>query len=384
MLDLFLKSLSNHLAWWFSSLWPGKHKAAPLGLSRLCFLLLGYPLFLSVQLAHWLGFLFDEILFSAYRKTPVLAPVFISGIPRSGTTFLHRALAAEERYTYFTTWEAALAPSITERKIIRLLAALDRIVGGPIKGLFHALLAKGTGDFNTVHQVGLDAPEEDYLALLPIGACFILLLAFPFSKELEALVQLERMPQNERSRLIEFYKRCLQKHLYCHPGKTLLSKNAAFATWCPALIETFPDAKILLCIREPDTALSSQLSSLTPARKLFGTDPDGRHTAERFCSIYRHAYQSLAELLQSTTPSQVAIIAQSDLKNDPSGTIQTALKQLAMPLPASLSQLPPTAASKHQHQPGEFSVDSQPIRDCMLPAYEALLRSDHRSTPTTH
>lgn len=383
MLGLFFKSLYCHLGWWLASLWPGKHEGAPLGLTRLLFLLLGYPLFLTLQLLHWLGFLLDEILFYKYRQVEVRSPVFITGIPRSGTTFLHRTLAQDNRFTYFNTWEAVLAPSITEQKIVGLITRLDRVIGSPFKRLIYASINKGSGDFNAIHEVGLEAPEEDYLALLPAGTCFILYLAFPFSKDLRNLARLNRLPMAQGKALTRYYKRCLQKHLYCNPGKQLLSKNAAFSTWTTALQAEFPDAKFILCIRRPDTALSSQLSSLTPARKLFGTDPDGSHTAKSFTKLYAHSYKTLREFIERSEDSQVAIIEQSDLKTHPGETIASALAQLGLESAAHLEQIRSSGSSSHHHHPEDFLIDTEEIEHCMQPAYEAMLQRRNRSLPST-
>ena len=144
---LFLRSLGLHLGCWLRSFWPGAHPGAPLSLRRAFFLLIVYPLFLAVQLLHWLGFLLDELLFPHYRKTAVQRPVFITGIPRSGTTFVHRTLAKDPRFTSLSTWEALIAPSITQRKILRALAAADRRIGAPLRRMVDWLLRRGSGDF---------------------------------------------------------------------------------------------------------------------------------------------------------------------------------------------------------------------------------------------
>jgi len=365
-----------HLCWWLASFWPGKHPGAPVRPGRLLFLLLGYPLFFVLQVLHWLGFALDALFFGGYRKVGIESPVFILGIPRSGTTFLHRTLAADPSYTSFTTWEAALAPSITERKLIGLISRLDRAFGAPGRRLLKFCLNRSKGNFDAIHEVDLSAPEEDYLSLLPAGACFILLLAFPFSTELAALARLDQLPEDRRRAILRFYKSCLQRHLYCHRGKRLLSKNAAFASWCSALREAFPDAKFLVCIREPERALSSQLSSLAPARRLFGTDPDGKQTAARFTGIYAHTYQSLARFVTSTEREQTAVICQNKLRAGPAGTIRAALHALSLAMPPGLEELQPAPSSSHQHTLSEFSIDTEKIERCMRPAYESMLEVD--------
>jgi len=378
-MKLFFQSLIRHFAWWAASLWPQRHEGAPLGGRRLLFLLLFYPAFLALQLMHWLGFLCDECLFPAYRKIEVKAPVFVLGIPRSGTTFLHRALAKDRRqFTSFSTWEAILAPSITERKLIGLLKTTDRALGAPAHKLVKALLRAASGDFDDIHEVALGAPEEDYLSLLPAGACFILLLAFPFSPHLRQLARFDAMPAKQRQRLLHFYKRALQRHLYCHPGKRLLSKNAAFPSWAGALHAAFPDAKFLTCVRAPASALSSQLSSLAPARAFFGTDPDGATTTRIFSEIYAHSYESLSGFIDSTGPSQVALIEQSDMKAAPAETIGSALKQLGLDLNAPLNGLQPAKPSAHRHDPSDFSLNIDKIQGCMTPYYERMLQSPNR------
>lgn len=377
-MHLFFQSLIRHFAWWIASLRPGQHEGAPLGGRRLLFLLLFYPAFLALQLVHWLGFLCDEILFGGYRKVAIQAPVFVLGIPRSGTTFLHRTLAEDRvRFTSFSTWEAILAPSITERKLIGLLKSLDRGLGAPLHKLVRKLLRSASGDFDTIHQVGLSEPEEDYLSLLPVGGCFILLLAFPFSPQLRQLARLDEMPAKQRERLLHCYKRALQRHLYCHPGKRLLSKNAAFSTWAGALHATFPDARFLICVRAPCSALSSQLSSLAPARALFGTDPDGTSTTPMFTELYTHSYRSLSEFIESTPPSRAALIEQSDMKAAPAATIGKAAKQLGLDHNA-LNKLQPAKPSAHRHAPDDFSLDPDAIQRCMNPHYAKMLQSSNR------
>ncbi|MEM6704121.1 MAG: sulfotransferase, partial [Acidobacteriota bacterium] len=57
-------------------------------LALLVFLLIFVPL----QCVHWLGFLLDELFYRGYRRVRIERPLFILGLPRSGTTHLHRTL----------------------------------------------------------------------------------------------------------------------------------------------------------------------------------------------------------------------------------------------------------------------------------------------------
>lgn len=385
MLAVFFRSIGLHLSWFVRSLIPGKHDAAPLSLRRFTFLLLGYPFFLAFQLLHWFGFLLDELLFPGYRKVQIIEPVFISGIPRSGTTFVHRTLATDsEQFSSVSTWEAALAPSITERKIIRILAAIDRLIGAPIDKAIHRFTAKAAGDFNDVHEVDLSGPEEDYLWLLPAGSCFIMLMAFPFSDCLKRTALLHQMPSDRRDQLLDFYLNCIRRHLYCAPeGRRLLSKNAAFGTWVTSLASRLPDAHFLLCVREPERGLSSQLSSLESARRLFATDSDGRATTATFTEVFTENYSELAKLDDTPAAERIAFLEQEDLRKDPAGILGAALELVAITpgpnLIQHLNSLTPHQESRHKHSAAGFGLKNIQIDVCLKPPYQMILQSERRA-----
>ena len=384
MLALFIRSLGLHFGWFFRSFWPGSHKDAPIGVLRILFLLLIYPGICSVQLIHWLGFLMDEILFPHYKKVEIKAPLFISGIPRSGTTFVHRTLVQNSTgFTCFKMWEAILAPSITERKCIRAIARIDKVLGGFARTRLFALLRKGTAALDDIHEVSLTSPEEDYLTLLPFGGCFIMAFAFPFSVDLRSLGQLETLNDETRERLLQGYHRCLQKHLFCAgENARLLSKNAAFSSWLPSLRLTYPDAKFIICIREPARALSSQLSSLAGARKVFGTDPDGRFSSSLMLDTFASNYRSLAQFINDTRyDGSTAVIEQSDLRKQPGALIAKAVEQLKLESNCDLERLHallPSSPSAHKHQLTDYSVDSERMKVCIEPSYREILRSEPR------
>ena len=141
----------------------------------------------------------------------------MTGIPRSGTTFLHRTLAVDhERYTTLTTWEALLAPSIVQRKIIHALACLDQRLGGLGQRGVNALTRRLAGGLDDIHEVGLEAAEEDYLALAAGGR--LLYHAAGLSLLLLACsswaIWISRCRQRGVKRLLSFYYSCLQRHLY--------------------------------------------------------------------------------------------------------------------------------------------------------------------------
>lgn len=387
MFSLCIQSYQRYLTWWFSSFKQSQRKIAPLGLARLGFLCVLFPLFLLLQTIHWIGFFIDEICFRDYRRIRVESPVFITGIPRSGTTFLHRTLAADHaQFTSVSTWEALLAPSITERRCIHALQWVDAKLGHIFGRCLRACIKLCSGKMEDIHEIDLAAPEEDYLCLLPYASCFILYLAFPQAEWLRGMATLQTLPKEQVDRTLQTYKRILQKHMYLAPkGKRLLSKNAAFASWTPELIKHFPDARIVLCIRDPKSGLSSQLSSLAPARAAFGTDPMGTHTTAAFTQIFEHNYKLLAAQMEAASEERLVILDQSDMEQAPADVITKALHRLEISpselLQAEVSQLRPRTKSPHQHSAEAQGIDLNQVKICLDPAYQAMLQSSLRIRP---
>ena len=128
-----------------------------------------WPLFVLLQAINGAGLLLDYLLFPDFRRVRVREPLFVVGVPRSGTTFLHRLLAGDcERFTTTALWELIFAPSITQRFFWRGVGRLDALVGAPLSRVFFRLERWVLGGLDDVHQTGLRDPEEDYLALLPV------------------------------------------------------------------------------------------------------------------------------------------------------------------------------------------------------------------------
>jgi len=264
-------------------------------LRRLRLLVL-FPLFMLLQAVHAACLILDHLLFPGFRRVELRRPVFVLGVPRSGTTFLHRELARDDRFCAPRTWEVLFAPSLCQRHIVRAVLYLDLLIGRPVARLVNRVAAHNLEAMDDVHPVALDAPEEDYLALLPSGGCFFAYLAFPRSPAFDALSRLDRLPPRRRERLLEHYHGLLQRQLYFHGAEQILSKNAAFAGWGRFLAERYPDAHFVLCIREPAAALASQLNSLAGARAAFASFPDDLAFEAAFEEHYATWWQELARM----------------------------------------------------------------------------------------
>ncbi len=309
-------------------------------LHRLLVLLLFLPLFLGLQFMHWIGFLIDEILFRGYRDIEVREPVFVLGVPRSGTTFMHRLLAHHDNFTTFTTWECFLAPSITERYLWLGLGAIDRRVGRPLGRLLGWLEGRVFGWLDDVHPMSFDAPEEDYFALLPVLCCFILIVPFPEAAWLWRLGRFDRdASPGERARLLRWYRRCLQRHLYVRgQDKVLLSKNASFAGMAGSLIDEFPDCRLILCERDALAVIHSQFNSLQGGMRLFAVSENDSRFKHKLLDCLNFYYENLDAVSARHPGEQVYRVPLWSLSSEPRRVMEEVAADLKLRIPASLEQ----------------------------------------------
>jgi hypothetical protein len=190
----------------------------------------------------------------------VREPVFIIGLPRSGTTHMHRLLAKDPQFTSFRLWEIMLAPSIVQKKLFKALGVLDRKLGNPASRFI--LRFEKEKLKNKFHETGLFKPEEDDPILLHIFSSFFLVFMFPLDEYVRRFSRFDlEIPAAERIRIMKFYQQCVQRHLYVFgKEKRFLSKNPAFSPKIQSIKETFPDAKVIYMARNPLQAVASGMS----------------------------------------------------------------------------------------------------------------------------
>lgn len=369
MLRLFLASTARMAALTYRTYFPVKG-GGRLSARRLLIMTGFLPLFIVIQGIHWLGFLLDEIFFPGYRRVAVRDPLFVLGVPRSGTTHLHRVLAEDDQFTTFSTWECLFALSVTERRFWFGFVRLDTVFGHPFGRLLGWLENRVFNTLQDVHSMRLKDPEEDYFALMPVLACFILILPFPNSEFIWRMGTFDRdMPESERRLLMDFYHRCLQKHLYVHgTHKRLLSKNAAFAPLAHHLTARFPDARFLICLREPEKTLPSQLSSIEPGIHFFDARCVAPDLSERLTRQLGFYYANLHGAFQDMPDDRCVWVTMHHLKADLSGEIGHLYRQLGLILTADfqtkLSQQGAKAQqyrSNHSYSAEQFGLSPEDI-----------------------
>ena len=272
-----------------------KSSAGRLSLRRFLLVTFFYLLFFPWLITNSICLACDPLFFR-FRKIVVKSPLFIVGVPRSGTTFLFRLMALDrEQFTTMPLWELVLAPSLIQKFLFRGLATADRWLGGLGKRLIRWAERLLFGSLDSIHKTSLFEPEEDYLALIPVVGCFLMVQPFPDSERVWRLAHFDsEVDENERRTIMRFYQGILQRHLYFRGAeKSILSKNPSFTPMTKSLRETFPDCRIIGCVRDPIEAVPSLLNSMKTGGRALANRFGGTSLQTRFINMLAHFYRSL-------------------------------------------------------------------------------------------
>jgi len=177
--------------------------------------------------------------------------------------------------------------------------------------------------------------------------------------------------------VLDFYQGCLQKHLYVHgEHKRLLSKNAAFAPMAGSLAERFPDARFLVCLRDPMQTVPSQLSSIASGLAFFGVPPDSLMVRDRLVEQLAFYYENLDALVRGQPPERCVTVTLPELKSGLATKMTAIYQRLELPLSASFSQTlqqeTETARSYrsgHNYSLEQFGLDPSRIATRFAVAY---------------
>jgi hypothetical protein len=332
-----------------------------------------------VAVFHAICFALDPILFPSLRRVEVRAPVFVVGHARSGTTLLHRLLYEDPgRYSAFLLYELFL-PSLLQKRAIRALAAADRRwLGGALERRVRAFDERKFGRTRDVHAMGLTVPEEDDGVLTASCASGAWIVRLPWLGELD-FYHVDALPPRKRRRRMRFYRECVRRQLLLNgPERTHLSKNPIFSGRVESLLETFPDARLVVAVRNPYETIPSLLKLMQLAwrmRRWSDGEMQGslRVLAEQSFHTYRHPF----EVLDRHPETPRAIVDYAELVADPRKAIERVYADLGLAMTPEYDAVLAARARRgekhetsHRYDLAEFGLSAEEIRTRLADLFE--------------
>jgi hypothetical protein len=235
-----------------------------------------------------------------------------------------------ERFCTMQMWEILFAPSILQRRFVQALGVLDRWIGSPF-GRRLEIVEDHWQEENPMHRVSLGAPEEDDYLLLHAWSALTIGLSSGVLEEAAPYTRFDTaLSEHDRDRIMAFYRRCLQRHLYAHGacGSQYLAKNPALTPKIDTVLHWFPDARIILLVRSPLEMVPSFVNMMQFSYRVLGA-PGGMLGATQesdmlrqfVVDMARHWYTYALERLDRAPQENYIIVCYDDLVADPTGTV---------------------------------------------------------------
>ncbi|TNE92842.1 MAG: sulfotransferase [Deltaproteobacteria bacterium] len=268
-----------------------------------------------------LGRTVDDWRFPDLASDRVVAPVFVVGMPRSGTTYLHRLLARDEdRFRTTALWQHLL-PSVTlQRAAARWWALEPRF--GPVHR-FREAVERGVFDrVDPHHAIGWTLPEEEAFTLAHhFGTPHAELLA---ASDINGEWWVpDTLPASERDRWMDFYAGSLRRQQHQDGrARTSLGKSPNFLGWMASLHARFPDARFILALRAPEESLASYIHAEAQVWSLLTGERRPpvevvRASVEGQLSLLEHA----GRVWQTLPENQRVLVPYRALMRDPKAVI---------------------------------------------------------------
>jgi omega-hydroxy-beta-dihydromenaquinone-9 sulfotransferase len=335
--------------------------------------LVGVP---AVAAIHAACFALDPLLFGSLRRTRVTAPTFCVGHARSGTTYLHRLMAADPQFSYALMYELFF-PSLLQKRLLRLLFRLDAAVfGGRLRRRLDAIEEQRFSPTDDMHKTGFFVPEEDDFFLTWSLCSGFWIVMFPFMGELD-FYHVDRWPDRKRRRVMGFYSECVRRQIALNGGGTHLSKNPTFCGRVEALIETFPDARFIVPLRNPDETIPSLLKLLKNEWDLRGRD---EHLIAKSLRVLADqsfdAYLRPLDVLAAHPEVRSAVVDYRELVAHPEATMRRIYRELELDLgPVAAKAFEAAEAgggheSAHRYSLEEFGIDPREIHTRLAGLFE--------------
>jgi hypothetical protein len=295
-------------------------------------------------------------------------PIFVVGLPRSGTTITYDMLALDPGVRYPREWELALPWPATEAATIDRDPRIDII-----QPIFDAVV-EASPELLNVHRFDCRAPGECNTGMMGHFSSVNWISEFGARHHAEWLI--ETVPQGHFAE----HKRLLQQMQWKGPKGRWLLKGPQHIFHMPALFETYPDARIVWTHRDPVAIFSSVSDLILLTQRAAGFDPDPHELGDLIRRKWTAGILNALRDRAAHPEIDRAIIDQPHraIIADPLGVMHRNLAFLGQPLTEEFDArmrafLADDAKSgrlgKHHHSLERFGLDPDVIRRELEPYY---------------
>jgi hypothetical protein len=254
-----------------------------------------------------------------HSAVPIERPIFVTGLPRSGTTALHRLLTADPAHQGLELWLAEVPQPRPPRESWPENPAFQRIEAA------YARHHVEHPEFMGVHYIAADTVEE----------CWQLLRQTMRSVAFECLAHLPAysawlQPQDWTGPYLR-HRRCLQLIGLHDVGRRWVLKNPSHLFTLDALLAAYPDALVIQTHREPSAVIGSMCSLAAHATKGWSATFLGAVIGADQLELWARGLAEFAAARARHDPDRFLDIDYGSFTADPVGTVESVYARFGLP-----------------------------------------------------
>lgn len=245
-----------------------------------------------------------------HEQVAIERPIFVMGLPRTGTTALHRLLHADPQAQGLEMWLTQYPQPRPPR---------DTWDDDPI----FTAMQQG---FAAHHVESPDFMGIHYMDATTVEECWRLLRQTGKSNSYESLAHVPRytewLQRQDWTDAYERHRRNLQLVGLNDPDQRWVLKNPSHMTALDALMTVYPDALVVYTHRDPVVCIASSCSLSAETTVGHSTTYDAATVGRTQLDLWSRAFHAYHDARPSYDDSQVADVAFADLVRDPIGTVR--------------------------------------------------------------
>ncbi len=267
--------------------------------------------------------LFSEAAWQAhpdYASVPVERPVFVTGLPRTGTTALHRLLTADPGSQGLEVWLAQVPQPRPPRHTWPDNPVFQQIEAG----------------FSRHHEEHPEFMGVHYMAAGEVEECWQLLQQSMRSVSFETLAHVPGysawLREQDWTGAYRRHRRNLQMIGLHDAGRRWVLKNPSHLFALDALLAVYPDALVIQTHRSPRTAIASACSLAAHASAGWSPLFDGAVIGRSQLDLWARGLSLFTAERARHNPARFYDVHYDDLVADPVGTVEAIYRYFGLPL----------------------------------------------------
>lgn len=258
----------------------------------------------------------DQVLQNnpAILDREISSPVFIIGMPRTGTTILHSLLHEDVNHRSPLAWECLLPSPVPEPSTFT-----DNPQLNTIKKEFGQLF-KLVPDFQKKHHMTAESPQEC------IGITALDFNSFQTCAQVYIPSYLKWFSEvSDQHQTMRFHRRFLQ---YLESGgvrsKRWLLKTPVHMMRLSALFDVYPDAKVIMTHRDPAKVVPSAASLISSVRSLYSDYEEPARSGKEQLDFWKMSFDRfMADRAQLNKEDQILDLHFNDFVRDQMACVDT-------------------------------------------------------------